>query len=274
MDSRDMQVIGLCRFSYPALGGFQVEHESAQARAAYLYDPSRIDERFRMFEAFTIPALRTQTDADFTFVVVIGEDFPAPMRDRLEALLEDLPQTQVQAWPAGPHREVMREAINAARDERKAPCLQFRMDDDDAVSVHFVERLRSLAQECRPLLRHHPHVAFDFNTGWVASPGPDGIRAAQVTEALWTPALAMSAKGQRRNTIMNFGHSKLGRFMPVVSMPTAHMFIRGHNDHNDSRQKENIRQFKLAALDAEGEALFRAEFNVDADAVRAIYARA
>lgn len=274
MDSRDMQVIGLCRFSYPALGGFQVEHDTPEKRAAYLYDPARIEDRFRMFEAFTLPALRAQTDPDFTFVVVIGEDFPAPMRERLEGLLADLPQTQVQAWPSGPHREVMREAINAAREDRKVPCLQFRMDDDDAVSVHFVERLRALAQDCRPLLRHHAHVAFDFNTGWVASPGADGIRAKEVVETLWTPALAMSAKGQRRNTIMNFGHTKLGRFMPVVTMPTPHMFLRGHNDHNDSRQKENIRAYKLSLLDAEGEALFKTEFNVDADEVRAIYARA
>ena len=274
MDSRDMQVIGLCRFSYPSLGGFQVEHASPEARAAYLYDPARLGERFRMFEAFTLPALRAQTDPDFTFVIVIGEDLPVNMRERLEALVADLPQAQIQAWPSGPHREVMREAINVARDDRKTPCLQFRMDDDDAVSVHFVERLRALAQDSRPLLRHNPHVAFDFNSGWVASPGAKGIRATQVVETLWTPALAMAAKSQRRNTIMNFGHSKLGRFMPVVSMPTPHMFIRGHNDHNDSRQKENIRRFKLAALDSEGEALFRSEFNVDADAVRAIYARA
>ncbi len=167
----------------------------------------------------------------------------------------------------------MREAINAVREDRKAPCLQFRMDDDDAVSVHFVARLRALAQECRPLLRHNAHVGFDFNTGWVAAPGVDGIRAAQVVEPLWTPALAMSSKPKNRNTIMNFGHTRLGRFMPVVSMPTPHMFLRGHNDHNDSRQKENIRRFGLKPLDTEGEALFRSEFNVDADTVREIYAR-
>ena len=39
-----MQVIGFCRFSYPAEGGFQVEHDTTEARAAYLYAPERIDE--------------------------------------------------------------------------------------------------------------------------------------------------------------------------------------------------------------------------------------
>ncbi|MEX0310749.1 MAG: glycosyltransferase, partial [Tateyamaria sp.] len=30
-----MQIIGLCRFSYPAVGGFQVEHDTVDARIAY-----------------------------------------------------------------------------------------------------------------------------------------------------------------------------------------------------------------------------------------------
>ena len=71
-----MQAIGICRFSYPALGGFQVEHGSAEDRAAYLYAPARLDERFALFETVALPCLRAQTDQNFEVVVVIGEDFP------------------------------------------------------------------------------------------------------------------------------------------------------------------------------------------------------
>ena len=51
-----MQVIGLCRFSYPAIGGFQVEHADPAARSAYLYAPARMEERFRTFSKETIDA--------------------------------------------------------------------------------------------------------------------------------------------------------------------------------------------------------------------------
>ena len=34
MKSQDMQVIGLCRFSYPAYGGFQVGHETLEETPA------------------------------------------------------------------------------------------------------------------------------------------------------------------------------------------------------------------------------------------------
>jgi hypothetical protein len=42
-----MEVIGLCRFSYPAIGGFQVEHETLEERIAFLYADKRLEERFR-----------------------------------------------------------------------------------------------------------------------------------------------------------------------------------------------------------------------------------
>ena len=52
-----MQVIGLCRFSYPAIGGFQVDHPDIAARIAYLYGPARMEERFATFETLTLPPL-------------------------------------------------------------------------------------------------------------------------------------------------------------------------------------------------------------------------
>ena len=140
-----MQVIGLCRFSYPAIGGFQVEHESPQARAAYLYAPARMEERFRTFETVTLPALRGQTDRDFTFLIVIGDDLPDLWRDRLQALVADMPQAVIQAHAPGPHRSVMQEAINSVRSFDGTPSLQFRMDDDDAVALSYVEKLREVA---------------------------------------------------------------------------------------------------------------------------------
>ena len=58
-----MQVIGICRFSWPGIGGFQVEHETLEQRIAFLYAPERMEERFRTFETVTLPPLR------FTFFV-------------------------------------------------------------------------------------------------------------------------------------------------------------------------------------------------------------
>ena len=266
-----MQVIGLCRFSYPALGGFQVEHETLEDRIAYLYAPERLDERFRTFEAFTLPALKAQTDPDFTFLFVIGDSLPAEYRARLEALLIDLPQAVVQAHPPAPHRQLMQEAINSIR-RSKGPCLQFRMDDDDAVAVSYVEKLREAARDVRGLLRNHRHIAIDFNQGYIARPGPDGIAAAPTQQPYTTAALALMLRPDVPLSIMNFAHAKVGKRMPTVTFSGEDMLVRGHNDFNDSRQKAGVRPVPLVPLDEAGEAHFRATYNIDADQVRALYA--
>jgi hypothetical protein len=265
-----MQVIGLCRFSYPALGGFQVEHETVEARRAYLYGAARLEERFRHFEAITLPSIAAQTDGDFTFLILVGDDLPDPARERLGALVAGVPQARIVARPPQPHREVCQEVINAARDMRQ-PCLQFRHDDDDAVALGFVERLREAAADVAPLLKAHRLVGFDFNRGFVAQPDAEGICAEETVTPYWGVALATAVRPGVRLSIMNFGHARLNRFMPTVTYTHEPMYVRGHNDHNDSRQKAHVKPVALPRLDALGEAAFRETFNIDADRVRALF---
>ncbi|MEP4196472.1 MAG: putative rhamnosyl transferase [Aliishimia sp.] len=269
-----MQTIGLCRFSYPAIGGFQVEHDDLATREAYLYAPARMEERFRTFECFTLPALKVQTDPDFTFLIVIGESLPDTHRQRLNALVEGMPQAVIAAYPPAQHRAVMKDAINAVRCFDKEPCLQFRMDDDDAVAVDYVSSLREAAQDVRKLSRKHKHLAIDFNQGFIARPSADGIAATKTDKPYMTAGLALMLKPRHELTIMNFAHMKVAQHMPTVTFTGTDMILRGHNDYNDSRQKDGVKPVKLSALDAAGEAHFKARFNIDADHVRQVFSTA
>jgi hypothetical protein len=145
------------------------------------------------------------------------------------------------------------------------------MDDDDAVAVTFVQRLREAAGELGGMLRKHRYVGIDFNQGHIARIGPRGIHAKPCIETLWTPALGMAVAPGASRGIMNFSHVKLARVMPVVTLPGDDMFIRGHNEFNDSRQKDGIKPVRLRLLDAAGEAQFRQTYNIDADHVRALH---
>lgn len=266
-----MQVIGFCRFSYPAEGGFQVEHDSLAARQAYLYAPARIEERFRHFETVCLPGLKAQSDGDFTFLILVGDTLPEIHMERLMALVEDFPQAVIVPRASGPHRKVCQEVINTARDPGR-PCLQFRHDDDDAVSVDFVRTLRAAASDCAVLLAKHRLVGFDWNRGFVARPDSDGLRGEETVTPYWGVAQAVAVQAGVRQSIMNFGHAKINRFMPTVTFTDTPIYVRGHNDHNDSRQKKHVKPVRLPRLDAEGEARFRALFAIDADHVRRVFA--
>ncbi len=265
------QVIGFCRFSYPAEGGFQVEHDSPEARRAYLYDPARLAERFAYFEAICLPGLRVQTDPDFTFLILIGEDLPEAAAERLFALTEDLPQVVIVARPPGQHRPVCKSVINAARDPAR-DCLQFRLDDDDTVAADFVARLRRDAALVAPLRAEHRLVALDYNRGFLLRPSAQGLQAEESVMPYHSMGLAVAVQAGCPLTVMNFAHNKLNQFMPTVTFTDSRMYVRGHSDNNDSRQKKHVKPVHLPLADAETEQVFRARFGIDADQVRALFA--
>lgn len=265
-----MQAIGLCRFSYPAYGGFQVEHETIDERIAYLYADARLEDRFRLMETVALPSLRAQTDQNFGLVVVIGDQFPAHHVQRLELLIEDLPQAIIHKEPPRKQREVMKEILNDARIEPQKPCLQFRFDDDDAIAVDFVEKLRAAANTCAPLLAQSRSVAFDWNRGYVANFGTDGIRAAEVFRQFYVASLGMLIRGNCGVTIMNFSHEKIPQFMPTVSFSDPAMFVRGLNEHNDSRQAL-AKEPSLELLSPDQCDMFRSRFGIDAQQVQQVF---
>lgn len=265
-----MHVIGFCRFSYPAQGGFQVEHPDIDARRAYLYAPARMEERLRHFECVCLPGLRAQTDPDFTFLILVGDDLPEAWFTRLQDLVRGFPQARIVARPPLPHRKVCQEVINSVR-EMDAPCLQFRHDDDDAVAVDFVATLRAAARDAAAFTAAHRLVGFDWNRGFVARPDARGLCAEEVVHPYWGVAQAMAVAPRVRQTIMNFGHQKINLHMPTLTFCQPVMYVRGHNDHNDSRQARHVKPVVLPRLDAAGEALFADRFAIDADHVRRVF---
>ena len=271
MNSRDMQVIGLCRFSYPALGGFQVKHDSIEDRIRYLYAEDRLEERFRLFETIALPCLRHQTDPNFNLIIVVGDTLPAKHMERLRALAQDIPQIHILPHAPGNHRDVMKGILNAARIDPKAPCLQFRFDDDDAVSLTFVERLRTTTNQCREFLKQNRSVAIDFSRGYIAEVGAHGLAATEQVSPYVTPALGMYVKGGLQLTIMNFSHVKMHKFMPAICISDEPMWLRTYNAYNDSRQKE-VKEVPVAPLTQEQEAEIKSRFGVDANLVRQAFA--
>ncbi|MDA7965519.1 putative rhamnosyl transferase [Ruegeria sp.] len=254
-----MQVIGLCRFSYPAVGGFQIEHDTVGDRRRYLYAPDRLEERFRLFETLTLPGLQAQTDEDFDFVIVIGDCLPKAALDRLHDLTSGMPQVRIIAQAPGEHRTVMKRILNTARRDTAQPCLQFRLDDDDAVAVNFVEHLRRAKQDCGGLFEANKTVAIDFNHGFLAEVNAEGMRALPQYRSLVSAGLGMYVQGGCDLTIMNFAHQRMGHFMPVISYPDEPMWIRSLNGFNDSPNAHKQRH-KLAPLDDDQRAIFAQRF--------------
>lgn len=265
-----MRVLGICRFSYPALGGFKRMHETVAEREAYLYAPERMELRFRHFETLTLPSIAAQTDPDFTFLIVVGDSLPAPYRERLAELTRPVPQARVVAKAPLRHRPAMQEAIKEALGADDTASIQFRLDDDDAVAVDFVRGLRWFVRRSEPLRKRWSCMAIEYNSGFSVRLSARGIAAEQVQAPFWSCGQAVLFPPGHRKTVMTFAHHRLHHRMPMLIHPAPLMYLRAKHDDNDSA--DNFHTGELAPLSEKQRALFRSRFNVDEDRVKAVFA--
>lgn len=232
--SEVLQVLGLCRFSVPSDGGFQQEHATPEARRAALYAPERLNDRLAWFQHVCLPSLRDQTDKDFLLVLLIGEDLPQPWRGRLEALVADVPQIVIEETAPGHHRRICAAAMRRHVAPGTTLLAQFRMDDDDAVAVNFVERLRQDLFDTVDILRRKRQYAIDYGRGIVLSWRDRMLDYSPRLTRLWTPALVMVNRPEEDRFILDAQHNKMWWYMPVVSQTDQVMFVRGDHGGNDS----------------------------------------
>jgi len=234
-----MQIVGLCRFSYPAIGGFQRDQGSVADRKAYLYDRARLEHRFRLFETFCLPSIAQQSDQDFTFSILIGDDLPDWAYARLQDLTQSIPTIKIVARAPGVQRLVTADVINSERRPEYDLCAQFRLDDDDAVNVLFVELLRDLGPTLSRLFPDAPMIGLDFHKGLTATVRQGEILTANVIHQYLTCAMACFVRRGVRQTCMNFKHHKIYEVMPTVSDGRFPMFIRSLHQANDSNALAN-----------------------------------
>src|SRR6056297_508478 len=269
-EARAMRVIGLCRFSYPALGGFKRMHDTVAEREAYLYAADRMALRFAHFESLTLPSIAAQTNGDFTFLVVTGESLPEPWRSRLHDLAAAVPQMQIVPMEPMRHRDAMRRAIKQALGEDDTGSIQFRLDDDDAVSVGFVQSLRWFERNTRRMRRAWRNVAFEYNRGYAVRLSEQAIEAEAVQTHFWACGLAVLFRPGDARTVMNYGHHKLHHEMPTLINPRPEMYLRALHDDNDTGDAQHPPA--LSPLGDAGRALLRERFTVDEDRVNALLA--
>ncbi|MFY9466491.1 MAG: glycosyltransferase [Lentibacter algarum] len=273
MRQAKLQVLGLCRWSYPSqTGAFNNTGESLEALQSELYAAGRMAVRLFFLEHLVLPSLRAQSDPDFTLVLMMGETLPEPWRSRVLELVQDVPQVKPVFLPEGQnHMSACTALMRAHRDESADVVVEFRLDDDDAVASDFVAQLRGLYRQLRPIYKANKRVAVDFCRGFLFRCEDDGgVNYLPVEARLWTPALALYLPPDHARSLLNYPHMRTWRSMPVLSLNKKPMFVRGAHEGNDSAIKErkvDSFRYKLETLPS----VMASDFGVDLEAFEAAW---
>ena len=226
-----------------------------------------------MFQAFNLPSILAQTDTDFLYLILVGDDLPVWARAQLDDLTAAADHIKILPYPPHPHCQIAAHVILDHVNATHPHSIQFRLDDD-AVHRTFVERLKTDSATGVIDYASKPRYALDHARGYAIRPSAEGLHAEELVRNLWTPALAAVFKTSAKNTIMNFGHHKLDQHMPVISDWDTPMFLRSFHDENDSESALELNRFNFAPLTAQQQHHFKTDFNVDVDLVRRLWSDA
>ncbi len=229
------QIIVVIRFSYVADSGFKISRKGLDGVRSTLYDPHRLERRFRLFSALTLPSLLGQSDPDFTLAVLIGDDFPPVFRARLEQLVAPLRDAHVVALPPANNYRSTKTAIESVRQPWATHLTTVRLDDDDALGRGVVASLKRLAPSVQALGPNDSPAVICFNNGLFLELSDEGNRLFGVVEKLPLGiGMGMIAPVGARPTIFSTDHRRVHtRWNCYTEALTPH-FIRTVHRDNDS----------------------------------------
>lgn len=228
-----VNIVGICRFSMlgrgdwlPYRGVKEADLEPIYAtQAQKLFTPERMEARLASFEHLTVQSLRNQTDKDFTFLVVSSDRMPEPYKERLRAICGGVEQIKLRFSPPAPISAVLSEMLDEL-GIHSPDSLQFRLDDDDCVSQHFIGQMRRHANSLWDVANFGISLSNHF---YCILNGP----ARGVYK--WNCAFlgTGSAVRTRNHSIFSFGHFAIPRRMVCITDPFFPNIIT-HNVGNDT----------------------------------------
>ena len=255
--------IGICRFSFCGKGDWRTSRAAKtpeeidalrRDNAAMLYAPERMKLRFYLFENFLLPSLRAQTDSNFICLILTSDIMPQIYRDRLAALCSDVPQLELLVSSEVTVHKALWPRLDALNTAAGGPLANFRIDDDDCLSVDYVAELRGYMTR----LGDRIPMGYSRANGLVITHyAQDGAMAIYEAHLPFNSmGTAIRVHGER--TIFSFGHNALHKRFPAIvdnaGMGYISIKIDGHDSAPISMAMPHIKNSHTPIEQAETEA--------------------
>lgn len=230
------QAIVVVRFSYVAEDGFRLSKQGLDKVRATLYDPARLERRFRIFEALALPSLLAQTDPDFTLILLVGDDFPPTYKARLQQILMPLRDAHLIAMPPMHTHRATRMAIQDCRKDWATHLMTIRLDDDDALGKDCIEAHKRLAPVMSAVGPSWEPAVVCFNNGLFLELSESGNSIWGVVEKMpISVGTCMIHQAHRKyKTVFSADHRFLHAHYNCYTEALTPRFLRTRHKDNDS----------------------------------------
>ena len=229
-------MIGLCRFSYIATSNnWAAVSGDVDHKKAFLFSEDRMKIRIDFLKRFLLPSVAAQTDQNFDFVLLVSSLLPEKYLDAVRLITCDLPNVHIVALDPMNMKTACRKAYDQRRESGDDDIL-FRIDDDDALSIDYVERLKDVASKSSDLADLR---VVSFTNGIMADFAREQgtVQFSDYSGRLYSAGLAVLGSRTRGTHPYAFSHHKADEGKLTILVPGAPAFIRSLHAESDSQFK-------------------------------------
>jgi hypothetical protein len=229
------RIVGVMRFSVLTPTYYSERFDGLDEIAAHLFSPDRMALRFHLLETLALPLLRAQSDADFDLVLLTADSLPAEYMDRLYQAVSDMPNVHLRAVGPDRHYQLIKEAYDSIDIGDATHRLMFRLDDDDAVDLGYIDRLRRTGLALWQLQPPDVPQVISFNRGVYVrmQAGENEVFDACERAPLSTGTALLAPVDYPRNPY-RYNHRQLPQYYNTYSDITTPAFIRTIHGDNKS----------------------------------------
>lgn len=238
MKKVDLQLLGLCRFSYASAAG------SGFSTPTNTYNQDRLRSRYTIFKNLWLPSVQGQTNHDFTAIILIGSGLPPEYKSKLYEDSRKTPQIVIHEEEDGQaHADVCNKVLHCYRKPNCDFVGEFCLDDDDAISLNFVEEVHRNFASIRGLVVDHGRAELSFCRGYAAEIQGNQLRLKEVLMPHWTCGQIIFQQMPSRLTLFNLHHFRFWKKHPCLLLSQIPMFLRGFHGTNDTGNRwERIKE--------------------------------
>ncbi|MCJ8139684.1 glycosyltransferase [Falsirhodobacter halotolerans] len=231
--------VGICRFSFLGRGDWAVfrgvdtgqEATLLDDIAGALYGPARLAFRRWCLRHVLMPSLAAQTDPDFVFIFLTSPELPEAARAELVGLAASVPQVRVVTSDERSVDAALRPVLMNIERTHNRRLVQFRIDDDDALTPDYVARLNAAARA----MAGAGAYAFTLPRQLIVTRYADApLRFFDMSLPFHSAGCAVRPH-HRDRTVFSFGHLALGRRFLHVQDPRIIGSVQLKFEGHDSR---------------------------------------
>ncbi len=234
------KTIGLLRFSVLTPTYYSERFATLEDTAAHLFSPERMAFRFHLFETLCLPSLVRQSDPDFECVVLTAESMPAEHLGRLTDLIAPLDNIHLRPVGTDKHYQLLKGGYDSVEPGAATHRVLFRLDDDDAVDLHFVARTRRRAHAMLEMTAGEAPFVIAYNRGFYVrfQEGENEVFDACERAPLSTGTTLVAPVGHPQNPY-RYNHRALPQHYTTLQDLSEPAYIRTIHDDNKSTPNQS-----------------------------------